>query len=126
VPDLPQHPSLEHLRKQAKARRRERAVQLSQAQHEVAREYGFGSWRKLVHHVQAQGLEGVERALVLADLDDSAFDDEGPTPLDCAVWGMRNNRADDGDCAARSRRWSARAARRGCPRRPAIRRSTRS
>ena len=32
-----------------------------------------------------------------ADLYDCAFDAEGPTPLDCAVWGVRNNRADDGD-----------------------------
>jgi hypothetical protein len=32
-----------------------------------------------------------------ADLDDCAFDDYGPTPLDCAVWGWRNNRAADGD-----------------------------
>ena len=37
---------------------------MSRAQHELAREY---SWPKLVHHVQAAGLEGVERALVLAD-----------------------------------------------------------
>jgi ankyrin repeat protein len=67
VPTLPQRPSLEHLRKQAKARKRERAIPLSQAQHELAREYGFESWPKLVHHVQAAGLEGIERALVLAD-----------------------------------------------------------
>jgi ankyrin repeat protein len=67
VPELPQRPSLEHLRKQAKARRRERQIALSQAQHELAREYGFDSWPKLVHHVQASGLEGIERALVLAD-----------------------------------------------------------
>jgi hypothetical protein len=32
-----------------------------------------------------------------ADLDDRAFDDDGPTPLDCALWGVQNNRADDGD-----------------------------
>lgn len=32
-----------------------------------------------------------------ADLDDRAFDAEGPTPLDCALWGVRNNRAQDGD-----------------------------
>ncbi len=32
-----------------------------------------------------------------ADLDDRAFDADGPTPLDCAVWGAVNNRADDGD-----------------------------
>ena len=64
---LPPRPSLEHLRKQAKARRRERGVGLSQAQYEIAREYGFDSWPKLVHHVQATELSGVERALVLAD-----------------------------------------------------------
>ncbi|GAA0975213.1 hypothetical protein GCM10009555_032690 [Acrocarpospora macrocephala] len=32
-----------------------------------------------------------------ADLTDCAFDDEGPTPLDCALWGLSNNRAQDGD-----------------------------
>jgi hypothetical protein len=32
-----------------------------------------------------------------ADLNDCAFDDYGPTPLDCAVWGWRNNRTADGD-----------------------------
>lgn len=67
MPDLPAHPSLEHLRKQAKARRRERGIALSRAQHELAREYGFASWLHLVRHVQAAGLAGVERALVLAD-----------------------------------------------------------
>ena len=32
-----------------------------------------------------------------ADLADCAFDDEGPTPLDRALWGLQNNRAEDGD-----------------------------
>jgi ankyrin repeat protein len=32
-----------------------------------------------------------------ADLHDRAFDSEGPTPLDCALWGFHNNRTDDGD-----------------------------
>ncbi|MGH3934856.1 MAG: ankyrin repeat domain-containing protein [Pseudonocardiaceae bacterium] len=32
-----------------------------------------------------------------ADLHDCAFDEDGPTPLDCAVWGLQNNRAEDGD-----------------------------
>lgn len=32
-----------------------------------------------------------------ADLHDCAFDEDGPTPLDCALWGLQNNRADDGD-----------------------------
>jgi hypothetical protein len=67
VPDLPPRPSLEHLRKQAKTRKRERGIGLSHAQHELAREYGFASWPKLVHHVQASSLDGIERALVLAD-----------------------------------------------------------
>ena len=67
MPQLPLRPSLEHLRKQAKARRRERGLGLSRAQHELAREYGFESWPKLVHYVQATSLKGVERALVLAD-----------------------------------------------------------
>jgi ankyrin repeat protein len=35
-----------------------------------------------------------------ADLTDCAFDEEGPTPLDSAVWGIANNRADDGDYLA--------------------------
>lgn len=67
MPDLPARPSLELLRKQAKARRRASGTGLSQAQHELAREYGFRSWPRLVHHVQAVTLTGVERALVLAD-----------------------------------------------------------
>ena len=67
MPDLPARPSLEHLRKQAKTHQRERGIALSRAQHEVAREYGFESWPRLVHHVQTSDLGGIERALVLAD-----------------------------------------------------------
>jgi len=69
MPALPARPSLEHLRKQAKARRRERVIGLSRAQHDIAREYGFDSWPALVHHVQSGALAGIERALVLADPD---------------------------------------------------------
>ncbi len=32
-----------------------------------------------------------------ADLHDCAFDEDGPTPLDCALWGLRHSRAEDGD-----------------------------
>jgi ankyrin repeat protein len=32
-----------------------------------------------------------------ADLADCAFDEDGPTPLDCAIWGALHNRAPDGD-----------------------------
>ncbi len=67
MPGLPDHPSLEHLRKQAKARRRELGIGLSRAQYDIARQYGFDSWPRLVHHLQAAALSGIERALVLAD-----------------------------------------------------------
>lgn len=73
MPTLPDRPSLEFLRKQAKARRRAQSsghpqsMGLAKAQHQVAREYGFASWPRLVHHVQSVRLGGVERALVLAD-----------------------------------------------------------
>ena len=57
-PDLPTRPSLEHLKKQARERLRELQVrvpdaQLADAQHEIAREYGFASWPKLKAHIQA-------------------------------------------------------------------------
>jgi ankyrin repeat protein len=67
MPILPARPSLEHLRKQAKALRRERDIPLHSAQHELARSYGFASWPRLLRHVEAAGMEGIERALALAD-----------------------------------------------------------
>lgn len=48
---LPQQPSEENLKKQAKRRARMDAIQLSEAQHRVAQEYGFPSWPKLVAYV---------------------------------------------------------------------------
>lgn len=65
--ELPERPSLDHLRKQAKDRKREQRVPLSRAQHDLAREYGFASWARLVHHVQALVLAPFPRALALAD-----------------------------------------------------------
>lgn len=57
---LPARPSLEQLRKQAKERlARVRAAdpsaRLADAQLDLAREYGFDSWPKLVHHLEATG-----------------------------------------------------------------------
>src|SRR5688500_16895800 len=54
---LPERPSLEQLRKQAKEhldtlRAADPAVNLATAQHALAREYGFESWPKLVHHIE--------------------------------------------------------------------------
>ena len=53
---LPERPSLEQLRKQAKEhldrlRAGDPSVNLAAAQHALAREYGFDSWPKLAHHV---------------------------------------------------------------------------
>ena len=55
---LPNRPSLEHLKKQARERLRELRVRvpgtrLADAQHAIAREYGFPSWPKLKAHVDA-------------------------------------------------------------------------
>ncbi|HJU41720.1 MAG TPA: ankyrin repeat domain-containing protein [Vicinamibacterales bacterium] len=55
---LPDRPSLEQLRKQAKEyrdtlREIDPSVKLAAAQHALAREYGFESWRKLIQHVES-------------------------------------------------------------------------
>jgi hypothetical protein len=55
---LPARPNLEHLRKQAKdllpvLQQRDPAAQLADAQHTIAREYGFASWPKLKAHVDS-------------------------------------------------------------------------
>ena len=54
---LPNDPSLEQLRKQARERQREKrgddpAFPLSAAQREIARHYGFASWPRLVRHLE--------------------------------------------------------------------------
>ena len=63
--DLPSQPSLEYLRKQAKdllpeLQQGNPALQLADAQHALAREYGFASWPKLKAHVN--GLPHVRAA----------------------------------------------------------------
>lgn len=55
---LPERPSLEQLRKQAKEhletlRSGDPSVSLSAAQHALAREYGFDTWPRLVRHVES-------------------------------------------------------------------------
>ena len=55
---LPERPSLEQLRKQAKEhldtlRATDPSATLSAAQHALARDYGFDSWPRLVHHVES-------------------------------------------------------------------------
>src|ERR1041384_2662658 len=57
-PRLPARPSLEQLHKQAKERLEamrgvDAGATLADAQYALAREYGFESWPRLVHHVDA-------------------------------------------------------------------------
>ena len=68
---LPERPSLEQLRKQAKEhldtlRAADPSATLSAAQHALAREYGFDSWPALVHHVES--LQPQRRMLQPAEL----------------------------------------------------------
>ena len=58
--DLPEHPNLDHLKHQAKRLLRELqrhnpGSKLADAQHALAREYGFASWPKLKAHVESLG-----------------------------------------------------------------------
>ena len=57
--DLPARPNLDHLRKQAKQllqkmKLQDPDAQLADAQHALAREYGFASWPRLKAHVEAE------------------------------------------------------------------------
>ena len=49
---LPEQPSLEQLRNQAKDLRRTSGIPLWEAQLSVARRYGFTSWARLKRHVE--------------------------------------------------------------------------
>src|SRR5688572_22889950 len=70
-PRLPERPSLEQLRKQARdhldtRRAAAPSVNLAAAQHALARDYGFESWPKLVHHVES--MQPATRMLQPAEL----------------------------------------------------------
>jgi hypothetical protein len=56
--DLPEQPNLDYLKKQAKdrlarLRQQSRTAKLADAQHALAREYGFRSWAALKAHVES-------------------------------------------------------------------------
>ena len=60
---LPKNPNLEWLRKQAKRqlqelRQRDRSAKLAEAQFELAKQYGFPSWRALKAHVDSLAIDG--------------------------------------------------------------------
>ena len=69
---LPDHPNLQYLKKEAKELLRGmQQGKLADAQHTLANEYGFVTWAKLKLHVQAQGLSPAE-ALKAAVCDSDA------------------------------------------------------
>src|SRR5215471_6130840 len=56
--NLPHFPNLDYLKKRAKSllrelQRRNPGAKLTQAQHAIAREYGFSSWPKLKVHIES-------------------------------------------------------------------------
>src|SRR5688500_18681378 len=63
---LPDRPSLESLRKQAKKVARERSVSLRDAQLALAREYGFAGWQDLTGEVSRRLGKGLEWAVAQA------------------------------------------------------------
>ena len=59
--NLPARPSLEFLKKEAKSlldvlQQRDATAQLADAQHALARDYGFASWPKLKAHVESMAV----------------------------------------------------------------------
>jgi ankyrin repeat protein len=59
--DLPEKPNLEYLKKQAKELLRANGQgRLADAQHTLAKEYGFATWAKLKSHVEGLGLTPAE------------------------------------------------------------------
>ena len=50
---LPENPSEEHLRKEAKRLARGEVIQLAAAQRRLAREYGYRNWSDLIRHVRS-------------------------------------------------------------------------
>ncbi len=65
--NLPDRPNLEFLKKEAKARldvlqRTDAAARLADAQHALAREYGFASWPKLKAHVESAAAAAPRRS----------------------------------------------------------------
>jgi hypothetical protein len=72
-PELPARPNLEHLRNEAKRllqslRRDDPDARLSDAQLQVARAYGFASWRQLKVHVDERSRQRVFEAARAGDV----------------------------------------------------------
>ncbi len=74
--NLPLRPSLEVLRRQAKARLAELrssdpAAKLSDAQREIARKYGFASWRAMAEKIGKMEIERFRKAVRDGDVEET-------------------------------------------------------
>ena len=58
---LPENPSEEYLRKQAKRLARDEAMQLAGAQRRLANEYGYKNWAELIAAVRSMASERERR-----------------------------------------------------------------
>lgn len=91
--NLPPHPNLDYLKKQAKELLRDLVLQnpalkLADAQHALAREYGFASWPKLKVHVESLSSQAVAVINSQAASDEGAVDIDGaPPPADSRFQG---------------------------------------
>lgn len=80
MPELPHVPNLRHLRRQARERRRTLDIALHDAQHQLAREYGFADWRRLKETIEAGLLVADWSARQLGRHELEALRDSGETP----------------------------------------------
>ena len=91
---LPQRPNLDHLKKQAKdalnlVQRHKPGWKLADAQHAVARGYGFASWPKLKAHVDA--VQPVDRSLAAVRTAADPGDGVQDTPSIVVIWIASTN-----------------------------------
>jgi hypothetical protein len=94
---LPQLPNLDHLKKQAKdalnlVHRHKPGWKLADAQHAVARGYGFASWPKLKAHVDA--VQTVDRTRAVVRTAAGTDDEVQGTPSIAGIWIARTSPPD--------------------------------
>ena len=111
--ELPDRPSLTWLRKQAKARlselrRGNAGAKLAEAQFEIAKRYGFSSWRALRAHLDSLTLDGqiIEAARKGHGGQLARLLDEHPDKLELKVPPMRRHCCSPPHRAATSARCS--------------------
>jgi peptide-methionine (S)-S-oxide reductase len=90
---LPAKPSEEHLRKEAKRLAKSKGVPIAQAQRQLAQDYGFPSWPKLLTQVRGRSPAAAEpppliRAVIAGDLAGVERAIAAGEPLDATVEGQ--------------------------------------